>query len=122
MEGTEMEESILGYALQILLIELGCSIKNTKDTATITYGKRRLKLEKRGDNWYSLEKDLLFTSRSHIVFYMIRDEMREITIRPDEQYGGHWIMTDTKTYYFLQGTTLTQVFDMLEDEDNVGKR
>ena len=69
-----MEESILGYALQILLIELGCSITNTKDTATITYGKRRLKLEKRGDNWYSLEKDLLFTSRSHIVFYMTGDD------------------------------------------------
>lgn len=48
--------------------------------------------------------------------------MREITILPDEQYGGHWIETDTKTYYFSQGTTLTQVFDMLaEDEDNVGK-
>ena len=48
--------------------------------------------------------------------------MREITILPDEQYGGHWIETDTKTYYFSQATTLTQVFDMLaEDEDNVGK-
>ena len=48
-------------------------------------------------------------------------EMKEITIRPDDQYGGHWIETDTKTYYFSQGTTLTQVFDMMEDEDNVGK-
>lgn len=49
-------------------------------------------------------------------------EMREITILPDEQYGGHWVETDTKAYYFSQGTTLTQVFDMLaEDEDNVGK-
>nr|DAR83796.1 MAG TPA: hypothetical protein [Caudoviricetes sp.] len=49
-------------------------------------------------------------------------EMKEITILPDEQYGGHWIETDTKTYYFSQGTTLTQVFDMMaEDEDNVGK-
>ena len=48
-------------------------------------------------------------------------EMKEITIRPDEQYGGHWIETNTKTYYFSQGTTLTQVFDMMEDEDNVGK-
>lgn len=70
-----MEESILGYALQIILIELGCTITNTKHTATITYGKRRLKLEKRGDNWYSPENDLLFTSRSHIVFYMIRDDV-----------------------------------------------
>ena len=47
--------------------------------------------------------------------------MKSITIIPDERYGGHWIETDTKTYYFLQGTTLTQVFDMIEDEDNVGK-
>lgn len=49
-------------------------------------------------------------------------EMKQITILSDEQYGGHWIETDTKTYYFSQGTTLTQVFDMMaEDEDNVGK-
>lgn len=47
--------------------------------------------------------------------------MKKITINPDEQYGGHWIETDTNTYYFSQGTTLTQVFDMLEDEENVGK-
>lgn len=48
--------------------------------------------------------------------------VKEITIHSDEQYGGHWIETDTKTYYFSQNTTLTQVFDMLaEDEDNVGK-
>ena len=45
-------------------------------------------------------------------------EMKEITILPDEQYGGHWIETDTKTYYFSQGTTLTQVFDMMEEDDN----
>jgi hypothetical protein len=51
-------------------------------------------------------------------------EMREITILPDEQYGGHWIETDSATYYFSQGTTLAQVFDMLEnegDDENVGK-
>lgn len=48
--------------------------------------------------------------------------MREIVILPDEQYGGHWIESGTKVYYFSQGTTLTQVFDtMVEDEDNVGK-
>lgn len=47
--------------------------------------------------------------------------MKSITIFSDECYGGHWIETDTKTYYFSQGTTLTQVFDMMEDEDNVGK-
>jgi len=34
---------------------------------------------------------------------------------------GHWIETDRATYYFSQGTTLAQVFDMMEDEDNVGK-
>ena len=68
-----MEESILGYALQIILTELGCSITNTEDTATITYGKRRLKLERCGDNWHSLDNDLLFTSRAQIIFYMIRD-------------------------------------------------
>lgn len=48
--------------------------------------------------------------------------MREIVILPDEQYGGHWIETDTKTYYFSQDTTLIQVFDMIaEDEENVGE-
>ena len=51
-------------------------------------------------------------------------EMREITILLDEQYGGHWIETDRATYYFSQGTTLAQVFDMMEnerDDENVGK-
>lgn len=51
-------------------------------------------------------------------------EMREITILPDEQYGGHWVETDRATYYFSQGTTLAQVFDMManeRDDENVGK-
>ena len=47
--------------------------------------------------------------------------MREITILPDEQYGGHWIETETRTYYFSQDTTLAQVFEMMEDEENVGE-
>lgn len=50
--------------------------------------------------------------------------MKSITIFPDERYGGHWIETDTKTYYFSQNTTLAQVFDMMEnegDDDSVGK-
>lgn len=47
--------------------------------------------------------------------------MKEITILPDEQYGGHWVEIDTRSYYFSQGTTLAQVFEMLEDEDNVGE-
>lgn len=42
--------------------------------------------------------------------------MKEITILPDELYGGHWIETDTKTYYFSQGTTLTQVFNMMAED------
>lgn len=44
----------------------------------------------------------------------------EITIQSDEQYGGHWITTPKRTYYFPDGTTLTQIFDMIEDEKNVG--
>ena len=47
--------------------------------------------------------------------------MKEITICPDELYGGHWIETESKTYYFSQDTTLTQVFDTLEDKGNVGE-
>ena len=50
--------------------------------------------------------------------------MREIIIRPDEQYGGHWIESESKTYYFPQGTTLVQVFDTMVnegDDENVGK-
>nr|DAQ29322.1 MAG TPA: hypothetical protein [Caudoviricetes sp.]DAW74944.1 MAG TPA: hypothetical protein [Caudoviricetes sp.] len=44
----------------------------------------------------------------------------EITIQPDEQYGGHWITTSNRTYYFSDGTTLTQIFNMIEGEINVG--
>ncbi len=47
--------------------------------------------------------------------------MKFITIFPDEFYGGYWIKMDTKIYYFSQNTIFTQVLDMLEDEDNVGK-
>ena len=50
--------------------------------------------------------------------------MKEIIILPDSLYDGHWIETDTKTYYFPQGTTLAQVFDMMTNEgdnENVGK-
>lgn len=50
--------------------------------------------------------------------------MKSITILSDEQYGGHWIETDTKTYYFSAGTTLAQVFDMIAnegDDEIVGK-
>lgn len=50
--------------------------------------------------------------------------MREITILPDSQYGGHWVETELKTYYFSAGTTFAQVFDMMaaeEDDENVGK-
>lgn len=50
--------------------------------------------------------------------------MREITILPDEQYGGHWIETDCGKYYFSQGTSLAQVFDVMSnegDDENVGK-
>ena len=44
--------------------------------------------------------------------------MREITILPDEQYGGHWIETDRATYYFSQGTTLAHVFDIIQNGDH----
>lgn len=50
--------------------------------------------------------------------------MKSISIFFDEQYGGHWIETDRGTYYFSQGTTLAQVFDMMVnegDDENVGK-
>lgn len=67
------EQKVLGYALEVLLEELGCVVTDNGDTATITYMSRRLKLEKRDNCWYDLEKNLEFHSRAQIVIYMARD-------------------------------------------------
>ena len=36
-----------------------------------------------------------------------------IKMEKDEVYGGHWIYTDQCTYYFSEGTTFSQIYDML---------
>lgn len=69
------EQKVLGYALEILLSELGCDIIDNGETATIKCMSRRLKLEKRGDYWYDPEKNLKFYSRSQIAIYMVRDQV-----------------------------------------------
>ena len=42
--------------------------------------------------------------------------MNEISICEDEYYGGHWVITDHRSYYFTAGTSLEFVFNILTDE------
>lgn len=67
-----MEDNVLGYALESILKELGCSVEFKDSIAIITMGSRRLRLEKRGHHWYDLEKNLWFYSRTQIPIYMVR--------------------------------------------------
>ena len=66
------ENSVLGFALDCLLKELGCIVVDNGNTTTISLGPRRLKLERRNDCWYDLEKNLWFYSRAQIASYIIR--------------------------------------------------
>lgn len=59
-------------ALSSLLKEEGCIVNDNGTIATIIYGSRRIKVERRGDYWYDAEKNLRFYSRAQIAFYMIR--------------------------------------------------
>lgn len=67
-----MENSVLGPALSLLLKEEGCIVSDNGTIATIARGSRRIKLERRGDYWCDVEKNLWYYSRSQIAFYMIR--------------------------------------------------
>ena len=67
-----MKNSVLGPALSSLLKEEGCGVIDNGTTAIIICGSRRLKVERRGDCWYDVEKNLWFYSRSQIAFYMTR--------------------------------------------------
>ena len=42
--------------------------------------------------------------------------MQEISIVEDEYYGGHWVTTNHRSYYFSSGTSLEFVFNILTDE------
>lgn len=66
------KNSVLGPALDGLLKEEGCIVSDNGTIAIITYGPKRLKVERRGDYWYDVEKNLWFYSRTQIAFYMIR--------------------------------------------------
>lgn len=66
------ENSVLGPALGELLKDDGCIVSDNGAIAIITYRSRRLKVERRGDYWYDVEKNLWFYSRSQIAFYMTR--------------------------------------------------
>lgn len=68
-----MENNVLDFALKTVLEELGCTIDINENIATIQCGPTRLKLEKRANYWYDLEKNLWFYSRSMILIYMARD-------------------------------------------------
>jgi len=67
-----MENSVLGPALSSLLKDEGCDVSDNGTIATIIYGSRRIKVERRGDYWYDVEKNLWFYSRSQIAFYITR--------------------------------------------------
>lgn len=68
-----MENNVLDFALETTLKELGCAVECNEDIAIIQCGSTRLKLEKRLNYWYDLEKDLWFYSRAHILIYMATD-------------------------------------------------
>lgn len=68
-----MENNVLDFALETVLEELGCTIDNNENIATIQFGPTRLKLEKRSNYWYDLEKNIWFYSRSMILIYMARE-------------------------------------------------
>lgn len=66
-----MKDGILGFALEVLLEELGCTIIDNGETVSIQYMSKHLNLEKRDDHWYDLEKNLTFHSRPQIIFYLV---------------------------------------------------
>jgi hypothetical protein len=70
-----MKDNVLDFALETLLKELGCTVSDNGETATIQYTSRRLKLEKRDDHWYDLEKNLKFYSRAQIAIYIARNPL-----------------------------------------------
>ena len=70
-----MNNTVLGFTLKILLEELGCTVIDINDIAIVKYGSTQLKLEKRDDYWYDLEKNLNFYSRSQIATYIVRDQL-----------------------------------------------
>ena len=70
-----MKNSVLGPTLDRLLKEEGCIVSDNGVIAIITYGSRRLKVERRGDYWYDVEKNLWFYSRSQIAFYVTRPSL-----------------------------------------------
>lgn len=67
-----VQDSVLGFSLRCLLDELGCVVTEHDNIAIITYRSRRIILEKRGNYWYDLEKNLWFYSRAQIANYMAR--------------------------------------------------
>lgn len=69
-----MNNTVLGFALKILLEELGCTVIDINDIAIVKHGSIQLKLEKRDDYWHDLEKNLKFYSRSQIAIYMLGDQ------------------------------------------------
>lgn len=70
-----MKNSVLGSALDGLLKEEGCVVSDNGTIATITRGPRRISLEKRGNYWYDLDKNLWFYSRAQIANYMVRSTL-----------------------------------------------
>lgn len=72
-----INDSVLGFALKIILEELNCIIIDNGHIAIVKYATGRLKLEKRDGYWYDLEKNIKFHSRSQIAIYVARHQLRQ---------------------------------------------
>lgn len=65
-----MENTVLDFATETVLKALGCTVKDNGHIAALQLDSKQLKLEKRAEYWYDIEKNLWFYSRAHIVIYM----------------------------------------------------
>lgn len=74
-KGDTFNDSVLGFALKIMLEELNCAITDNGHIAIIKYATGQLKLEKRDGYWHDLEKNIKFHSRSQIAIYVARDQL-----------------------------------------------
>lgn len=66
-----MENTVLDFATETLLKELGCTVRDNGHIVTIQFESKQLKLEKRAQYWYDIERNLWFYSRANIVIYMV---------------------------------------------------
>lgn len=71
-----MKNNVIDWVLELTLKELGCTVKHNEDTVTIQSDSTQLRLEKRSEYWFDLEKNLWFYSRAQILIYMAKGTLR----------------------------------------------